>query len=115
MKSSALLSPDSAASCSLEIPGDQVSHGIISQALLTASGLRVTLFKFAAGQELSEHTSAARVLVQVIAGRCDFIIEGQTRTLLPGELLHLPPKMPHAVHAPEPLTLLVIQAASPTE
>ena len=53
MKSSALLPPDSAGSCPLEISGDQIAHGIVSQALLTAPGLRATLFKFAAGQELS--------------------------------------------------------------
>src|SRR3954470_5859887 len=109
MKSAALLSPDSAGSCSLEIAGEQVAHGIVSQALLTATGLGATLFKFAAGQELSEHTSSARVLVQVIAGRCEFSVEGRPQSLPPGELLHLPPGVPHAVRAPEALTLLVIQ------
>lgn len=115
MKSSAIFSPDSAGSCPLEIPVDQVAHGIVSQALLTAPGLRVTLFKFAAGQELSEHTSSSRVLVQVIAGRCEFSVEGRPQMLGPGELLHLPPRMAHAVRAPEALTLLVIQAAPPKE
>jgi quercetin dioxygenase-like cupin family protein len=49
----------------------------------------------------------------VIAGRCEFSVEGRVQLLQPGELLHLPPKVPHAVRAPEPLTLLVIQAAAP--
>lgn len=113
MNASALLAPDTTASCSLEIPVDQVAHGIVSQALLTAPGLRATLFKFAAGQELSEHTSTARVLVQVIAGRCEFVVDGRSQILTPGELLHVPPRVPHAVRAPEALTLLVIQAATP--
>ena len=113
MKSSALLSPDAAGSCPLEIPGEHVAHGIVSQALLTAPGLRATLFKFAAEQELSEHTSSARVLVQVVAGRCEFSVEGRPRLLSPGELLHLPPRVPHAVRAPEALTLLVVQATPP--
>ena len=115
MKSSALLPFDSAGSCRLDIPGDQVTHGIVSQALLTAPGLRATLFKFAAGQELSEHTSSSRVLVQVIAGRCEFSIEGRPQPLGPGELLHLPPRMAHAVRATDALTLLVIQAVPPKE
>lgn len=115
MKTSALLSPDSAGSCPLDISVDQVAHGIVSQALLTAPGLRATLFKFAAGQELSEHTSSSRVLVQVIAGRCEFSVEGKSRVLGPGELLHLPPCVPHAVRASEALTLLVLQAAPPKE
>jgi quercetin dioxygenase-like cupin family protein len=115
MKSSAIFSLDSAGSCPLEIPVDQVAHGIVSQALLTAPGLRVTLFKFAAGQELSEHTSSSRVLMQVIAGRWEFSVEGRPQMLGPGELLHLRPRMAHAVRAPETLTLLVIQAAPPKE
>jgi len=53
------------------------------------------------------------VLVQVIAGRCEFSVEGRAQVLQPGELLHLPPGVPHAVRAPEALTLLVIQAAVP--
>lgn len=110
---SALLAPATAGVCPLSIAGDPVAHGIVSQALLTAPGLRTTLFKFAAGQELSEHTSTARVLVQVIAGRCEFSVEGQPRLLQAGELLHLPPRVPHAVRAPEALTLLVIQAMPP--
>lgn len=113
MKPSALLALAEAGSCPLEIPGDPVAHGIVSQAVLTAPGLRATLFKFAAGQELSEHTSTARVLVQVVSGRCEFSVAGQVRILQPGELLHLPPSVPHAVRAPEALTLLVIQAKAP--
>lgn len=113
MNSSALLSPDISGSCRLELPLDRVPHGIVSQALLTAPGLRATLFTFAAGQELSEHTSSARVLVQVIAGRCEFSVEGRPQMLTPGELLHVPPNVRHAVVAPEALTLLVIQASPP--
>lgn len=114
MKSSALLPTDRDAVCALQIPGDQVAHGIVSQALLTAPGLRVTLFRFAAGQELSEHTSPARVLVQVMAGECEFSVAGQPRTIKPGELLHLPPSAPHAVKAVTELTLMVTQATPPT-
>jgi hypothetical protein len=72
MKPSALLPSDRPDVCLLAPPAANVAHGIVSQAVLTAPGLRVTLFRFAAGQELSEHTSTARVLVQVLSGACDF-------------------------------------------
>jgi quercetin dioxygenase-like cupin family protein len=77
--------------------------------------LRATLFKFAPGQELSEHTSSARVLVQVMSGKCEFTIDGQPHTIGPGELLHMPPKAPHAVRAVDEMTLLVIQATPPAK
>ena len=111
--STALLPSDQAAVCPLLTPAQSVAHGIVSQALLTARGLRVTLFHFAAGQELSEHTTPARALVQVLAGSCDFTLNGETRCLTAGELLHMPPKLPHAVRATTDLTLLITQAAPP--
>ena len=108
--SSALLPSETAGVCPLHAPAPSVAHGIVSQAVLTAPGLRVTLLHFAAGQELSEHTSTARALVQVLAGSGDFTFHGQTRRLKAGDLLHLPPKLPHAVRAVEDMTMLLTQA-----
>jgi hypothetical protein len=79
MSTAALLPPDQAAICSLLAPAKPVAHGIVSQAVLTAPGLRVTLFRFAAGQELSEHTTPARALIQVLAGACEFTFPDRGR------------------------------------
>ena len=111
--STALLANDLAASCPLHVPAPTVAHGIVSQAVLTAPGLRVTLFQFAAGQELSEHTTPARALIQVLAGRCTFTLPERTVALDAGDLLHLPPGLPHAVRATADVTLLITQAAPP--
>lgn len=111
----AVLSPDTTGVAALTLPDRAPDHGIVSQALLTAPGLRATLFRFAASQELSEHTSPARVLVQVVAGECEFFVAGEARLIRPGELLHLPPSAPHAVKAISELTLLVIQATPPAQ
>jgi quercetin dioxygenase-like cupin family protein len=113
MSKSALLSPDEAGVCSLQAPAQNVAHGIVSQAVLTAPGLRVTLFRFAAGQELSEHTTPARALVQVLAGVCEFTFPDRVQRLKAGDLLHMPPKLPHAVRALEEVTLLITQATPP--
>jgi len=113
MSAAALLATDAAGVCPLSGPTKNVAHGIVSQAILTAPGLRVTLFHFAAGQELSEHTTPARALIQVLAGSCDFNLNGETRRLNAGDLLHMPPKLPHAVRATTDLTLLITQAAPP--
>ena len=111
--SAALLPSDQAAVCPLTAPTPNVAHGIVSQAVLTAPGLRVTLFRFTAGQEMSEHTSSARALVQILAGSGDFDFHGQTHRLRQGDLLHLPPKLPHAVRAVEDMTMLLTQCDSP--
>ena len=57
--STALLASDQTGACALQIPGKTVTHGIVSQALLTAPGLRATLFNFAAGRN-SPSTRARR-------------------------------------------------------
>lgn len=113
MSASALLPTDKSGTCPLQAPAHNVAHGIVSQAVLTAPGLRVTIFRFAEGQEMSEHTSTARVLVQVLAGRCAFTVEGTTHDLQPGDLLHLPPNAPHSLRAVSDLTMLLTQAAPP--
>jgi quercetin dioxygenase-like cupin family protein len=110
MSKSALLPPDQAAVCPLLAPTQKVAHGIVSQAVLTAPGLRVTLFRFTAGQELSEHTTPARALIQVLAGACEFTFPDRTQRMQTGDLLHMPPKLPHAVRALEDLTILITQA-----
>ncbi len=109
MKKSTLLAAGEAGVCSLLAPTEAVEQGIVSRAVLTTTGLRVTLFHFAAGQELSEHTSKARALVQILSGRCDFSVNGVGHALKPGDLLHLPPGAPHAVTAPENFSMLLTQ------
>ena len=113
MKKNTLLSPEQAGTCSLLAPLENIDCGIVSRAVLTTPALRLTLFHFAAGQELSEHTSKARVLVQVLSGTCEFSVGKTVHTLKPGDLLHLPPGAPHAVTAPEPFSMLLTQVTEP--
>jgi len=109
MKTNTLLSPTESGVCSLLEPVKNVTHGIVSRAVLTTPGLRLTLFNFAAGQELSEHTSKARALVQILSGTCNFSVGNTLHTLKTGDLLHLPPNAPHSVTAPEAFSMLLTQ------
>lgn len=109
MKRNTLLSPTESGVCSLFEPVANVDHGIVSRAVLTTRGLRITLFHFAAGQELSEHTSKSRALVQILTGTCKFSVGPTVHTLKPGDVLHLPPGELHAVNAPEAFSMLLTQ------
>ncbi len=114
MKKSTLLSPTESGVCSLVEPVPNVAQGIVSRAVLTTPALRLTLFHFAAGQELSEHTSKARALVQVLSGFCHFTVGGVMHVLKAGDLLHLPPDAPHSVTAPEAFAMLLTQVTEPS-
>jgi quercetin dioxygenase-like cupin family protein len=82
--------------------------GIVSRALHDQAGVRVTLFAFAAGQQLTEHASPARALVQVLSGTGEFTLAGKKTLLHAGDLLHMPPGLPHAVLATEAFSMLLV-------
>ena len=79
----------------------------VSRTVLRAEGVRVVLFSFDAGQELTEHTAAVPVLLQVLDGHLRVTADGRTVELRPGGLVHLTTRLPHAVLAVEPSRLLL--------
>jgi quercetin dioxygenase-like cupin family protein len=83
------------------------ADGIVSRTLHNDEDVRVVLFSFAAGQQLTDHTAAMPVTIEVIDGEsrigvADQMIEGR-----PGTWLHLPADTPHSVFATTPVTLLL--------
>ena len=83
------------------------ANGIVSRTLLRTPTTRVVLFGFSEGQELTEHTSTAQALIQVLSGSCEFSLDGKPHTLKAGDLLHMPPNLPHAVKATEKFSMLL--------
>jgi quercetin dioxygenase-like cupin family protein len=82
-------------------------NGIVSRTLLRTEGGRVVLFGFAAGQELTEHTSTQHALVQVLSGTCDFALGPEWHALKAGDSLYMPPGLPHAVRATSQFSMLL--------
>ena len=92
----------------LEIPDE----GVLSKVLYRDERIRVVGFAFDTGQELTEHTAAVPVIVQVISGRFDFAIEGETTEIGPDSWMHLQAAVPHSVVALEPARLLLTLLAA---
>ena len=82
-------------------------NGIVSRTLLRTANSRVVLFGFAEGQELTEHTSTQHALVQVLSGECEFSLAGAPHHLKAGDLLYMPPNLPHAVKATKQFSMLL--------
>ena len=82
-------------------------NGVVSRTLFATATTRVILFAFAEGQSLSEHSTPRDVLVQIVQGRCEFIVNGKPYLLSTGDLLHLPPGAAHAVQAIEKFSMLL--------
>lgn len=79
----------------------------VSRTVLKAEGVRLVLFSFDTGQELSEHTAAMPVLLQVLDGHLEVTAAGRTVDLRPGGVIHLTARLPHAVVAKAPSRLLL--------
>jgi len=82
-------------------------NGIVSRTVFHTANCRVVLFGFAAGQELSEHTSTQHALVQILSGECEFFLAGKPHQLKTGDLLYMPPNLPHAACATQPFSMLL--------
>ena len=82
-------------------------NGIVSRTLLRTANSRVVLFGFAEGQELTEHTSTQHALVQVLSGECEFSLAGAAHKLKTGDLLYMPPNLPHAAKATTKFSMLL--------
>jgi len=82
-------------------------NGIVSRTLLRTGNSRVVLFGFAEGQELTEHTSTQHATIQILSGECDFSLGGKPHALKAGDLLYLPPNLPHAVRATQQCSMLL--------
>ncbi|MCU0506735.1 MAG: cupin domain-containing protein [Chloroflexi bacterium] len=82
-------------------------RGILSQTISDADGVRVVLFGFATGEELSEHTSARAAILEVVAGTAELVVGVESFAGRPGTWVRMPPRMPHSIHATSPLVLLL--------
>ncbi len=83
-------------------------RSILSRTVYDDERLRVVLFRFAAGEELSEHTSAYTAVLHFTEGEADLTLGGDALQAGPGTWVHMTPNLPHSVHARTPVTMLLM-------
>lgn len=72
---------------------------VVSRTIVDKKTGTVTLFAFAEGQGLSEHTAPFDALVQVIDGTVEIAISGKPFVVKAGEMIIMPADKPHALKA----------------
>lgn len=87
----------------VEIPAD----GIISRTLSDSPAVKVVLFGFDAGQELSEHTASVPAAIEILSGKATVVIGGAVSEAGPGFWALMPPHAPHSIRAHEPTVMLL--------
>jgi quercetin dioxygenase-like cupin family protein len=87
----------------LEIPHD----GTLSRTVYSDASIKVVLFGFDAGQELSEHTAARPALIQIVRGEARLTLGGEVMEARSGAWVHMTAGLAHSVQARTPLVMLL--------
>lgn len=72
---------------------------IVSKTILKKETGNISLFAFDKGEALSEHTAPFDALIQVVDGKGEIIIGGESFFPESGETIIMPANVPHAVKA----------------
>ncbi|HDS45946.1 MAG TPA: cupin domain-containing protein [Methanomicrobia archaeon] len=91
---------------------DYQEGAVVSRTLIDKKTGTVTLFAFAEGQGLSEHTAPFDALVQIIDGEAKIVISGTSLRVQKGELVIMPANEPHALKAVKPFKMLLTMIRS---
>jgi len=74
-------------------------HSIVSKQILKKSNGNITLFAFDKGESLTEHTSPFEAVVYVVDGEMEINVGGNPYSVKIGEIIVMPPNVPHGLKA----------------
>jgi quercetin dioxygenase-like cupin family protein len=81
------------------------ARGILSQTLSDSDGVELVLFAFAAGERLSEHTSARPAIIHVLTGEGDLTVADDSFPAAPGTWVRMEPDTKRALLARSPMVM----------
>ena len=95
----------------VEIP----DNGTLSRVLYKDEHIRLVVFAFDKGQELTDHTAGVPVTIHVVRGRLALTLGDEAEEIGPGSWVHIPAGLTHALTALEPsvMALTLLRAAAP--
>jgi len=88
----------------IEIPAD----GTLSRTIYGDDAVKVVLFGFDAGQELSEHTASRPAIIQILQGEARLSLGKETFEARAGSWVHMQAGLPHSVQAITPLIMQLV-------
>jgi len=82
--------------------------GILSRTLSSDDRLKVVLFGFAQGEELSEHTASMSAVLHFLQGEAKLTLGDDTVEARPGTWVHMPAGLRHSIQAKSPVVMLLL-------
>ena len=89
-----------------EVPPPE--KGILSRTLFNDDRLKVVLFGFGQGEELSEHTASMPAVLHFLQGEASLTLDNDTLEGKPGTWVHMPKGMRHSIQAKTPVVMLLM-------
>lgn len=86
---------------------DIPAESIVSRKVYSDDLLKVTLFGFAAGEELTEHTAAFPATLHFLSGTATLTLGEDTFEAQAGTWVQMPAHLPHSVLAKTAVTMLL--------
>lgn len=81
---------------------------VVSRTLVKNNAGTITLFSFAHGQGLSEHSAPFDAYVEILDGKADITIGGNKVTASAGDFLIMPANIPHALQSVTNFKMLLV-------
>ena len=88
--------------------GPAPADSIVSRTLYSDEQVQVSMFNFAPGQELSEHTAATPAILHFLQGQAELTLGAERRDAGPGTWVHMPARQPHALVARTEVAMLLL-------
>ena len=82
--------------------------GILSRTLYNDDRLKVVLFGFAQGEELSEHTASMPAVLHFLQGEAKLVLGDDTVEANPGTWVHMAKGLRHSIQAKTPVVMLLL-------
>ena len=87
----------------VEIP----QNGTLSRTIYRDDNVKIVLFGFAGGQELSQHTASVPAIIEILHGDARVTLDAEERELSAGSWVYMEAKLPHAVLARTDMVMLL--------
>ncbi len=82
-------------------------NGILSRTLHNDDRVKIVIFGFAPGQELTAHTAPMPALIHVLQGEARLTLGADQRDVSAGAWAHMSPHLEHGILAKTPVVMLL--------
>lgn len=82
-------------------------QGILSRTIHNDDAVKIVIFGFSQGHELSAHTAPMPATLQILKGTAKVMLGEDWHSLSAGAIVHMPANLKHGIVAESPMVLLL--------